>query len=568
MTAGNRHGLKMYSFNTTVRMPDKNIEFLTLFKEYEERYFDKNERLSFYQDAIKRRIVVPKKISVSVREKIREGKELSDSEIQKVLEENVPPNGFSGRVGDFLSAMASQGFIQKQNKRYRLTNLGNDLIENPANESDIYIKSMLGLQYGSIDRFTAKNKAIPFLNTLFVIHGLNEYYRQNDLENPGLSDFEFGVFVLTMTNCNYQKTIQEILTYRKLYLHKNNFEYAMDFVRNQRKILEIQKNTLYGSASYTDEVLRKFRKTSLFTIQNRFRKNYILFSEVEEEKVHLLIQKYQDYRWEKYTDLDTYFYHLETKVLPWEKDDSLYVQILKKKAELIGFQKDLRKMDCKMREEIEKQYNDYVFKNYSLDTMSMELICQELQLINGRIRGKSILPDTENYIKLEWFSALLLSKQFGQYRVQSNLSFFDDGTPRTCAGGNEADIGFSSDEMDYNIEVTTISNKQQQMNYETTSVLRHLAQANKENTRLKRAVFIAPYIHYDTIQIYRLSVSQFDGMLAVPITIDAFIKAVLESESVFSFDEKIQEYYEHMIHMSYEEFEQYINSFDSKQYIN
>ena len=106
------------------------------------------------------------------------------------------------------------------------------------------------------------------------------------------------------------------------------------------------------------------------------------------------------------------------------------------------------------------------------------------------------------------------------------------------------------------------------MNYETTSVLRHLAQANKENTRLKRAVFIAPYIHYDTIQIYRLSVSQFDGMLAVPITIDAFIKAVLESESVFSFDEKIQEYYEHMIHMSYEEFEQYINSFDSKQYIN
>lgn len=162
MTAGNRTGLKMYSFNTTVRMPDKNIEFLELFKKYEGTLFDDAQRTNYYIEAIKTGIVKPMNMTPEIREKIRRGEDLTSDEIKEVLQNNRPRNGFGGRVGDFMSAMASQGFLQKQGKRYRLTNLGNELLTNPENETDIYIKAMINLQYGSIDRNTATNKAIPF----------------------------------------------------------------------------------------------------------------------------------------------------------------------------------------------------------------------------------------------------------------------------------------------------------------------------------------------------------------------------------------------------------------------
>ena len=202
MTAGNRTGIKMYSFNTTVRIPDKNIEFLSLFRKYEGRLFDTEAREQYYIDAINEGIVRPNKISPEVREKLRTGIYLSPDEMAQVLYNNKPRNGFGGRVGDFISAMTSQGFLQKQGMRFRLTKLANELIDKPENEQDIYTKAMLKLQYGSIDRATALNKSIPFLNTIFVLKALNDYYGK---ENRGISEYELGVFVFTMKDCNYKK---------------------------------------------------------------------------------------------------------------------------------------------------------------------------------------------------------------------------------------------------------------------------------------------------------------------------------------------------------------------------
>ena len=97
MTAGNRTGLKMYSFNTTVRMPDKNIEFLELFKKYEGTLFDDAQRTNYYIDAIKTGIVKPMNMTPEIREKIRCGEDLTSDEIKEVLQNNRPRNGFGGR---------------------------------------------------------------------------------------------------------------------------------------------------------------------------------------------------------------------------------------------------------------------------------------------------------------------------------------------------------------------------------------------------------------------------------------------------------------------------------------
>lgn len=558
MTAGNRTGLKMYSFNTTVRMPDKNIEFLELFKKYEGTLFDDSQRTNYYIDAIKSGIVKPMNISPEIREKIRRGIELEAEEIKEVLQNNRPRNGFGGRVGDFISAMSSQGFLQKQGKRYRLTNLGNELLENPENETDIYIKAMINLQYGSIDRNTATNKAIPFLNMIFVMNELQHRYREENIPYKGISDFELGTFVFTMKDCDYKKAVKDILLYRKQYGGNVDYEYAMKYIHEDNGILAISENTL---KDYTDEVLRKFRKTGLFTEDKHYRKSYYNFSSVEEEKIKLLIDNYSDYKWINFKDLDEYFNRIESYVLPWEADDSLYSKILKRKAEIVGLTESLDRMDKKIRDEIESKYNDFIFQNISFDDINYDLIIHELEMINGKQKGVSILPDTENYVKLEWFTSLLLSKKFGKSRVKSNLKFYDDGTPKCCAGGGEADIEFCTPGVNYNIEVTTISNKNQQVNNETTSVLRHLDEKNRTGGGNRTtAIMIAPYVHYDTINIYQISANGISrDTIAVPLTIDAFINIVQEADSYEEFDQKISDYCDLLKKMPVSDFEKLIN---------
>ncbi len=558
MTAGNRKGLKMYSFNTTVRMPDKNIEFLELFKKYEGILFDDAQRINYYVDAIKNGIVKPMKMTSEIREKIRRGEELSKEEVVEILKNNRPRNGFGGRVGDFMSAMSSQGFLQRQGKRYRLTNLGNELLTNPENEADIYIKAMINLEYGSIDRNTATNKAIPFLNMIFVMNELKKYYKTENKPYKGISDFELGTFVFTMKNCNYKKAFKDIIKYRNKFGGTTNIDYAMKYIHENNGILVISKNTL---KDYTDEVLRKFKKTGLFIEDKKYKKSYYNFSPIEEEKINLLIENYSGYKWKKFNDMDEYFNNIESYVLPWEADDSLYAKILKKKAEIVGLTANLDKIDKKIRDEIESKYNDYIFQNSAIDDFNYDLIIHELEIINGKHKGNSILPDTENFVKLEWFVSLLLSKKFGKASVKSNLKFYDDGTPKCCAGGGEADIEFYTSEMNYIIEVTTISNKNQQINNETTSVLRHLDEANRRNCGKKTtAIMVAPYIHYDTINIYQISAKGISkDTIAVPLTIDAFIKTVQESEKFEDFNNKIYEYCEMMKKMRVAEFEKIIN---------
>lgn len=558
MTAGNRTGFKMYSFNTTVRMPDKNIEFLQLFKKYEGTLFDDTRRTEYYIDAIQSGIIKPTKVNFNTREKIRRGEKLTDDEIKEILQNNRPRNGFGGRVGDFMSAMSSQGFLQKQGKRYRLTNLGNELLEKPENETDIYIKAMINLEYGSIDRNTATNKAIPFLNMIFVMNELEKQHEIQKIPYKGISDFELGTFVFSMKDCNYQKSVKNIFEYRALNGNKTNYEYAMKYIHEENGVLAISENTL---KDYTDEVLRKFKKTGLFIEDKQYKKSYYRFSPIEEEKIKLLIDNYSDYKWINYTDTDEYFNRIESYVLPWEADNSLYSQILRKKAEIVGLTDSLKKMDKKIREEIESKYNDYIFQNSVLEDFTYDLIIHELEMINGKCKGKSILPDTEDYVKLEWFTSLLLSKKFGKNYVKSNLKFYDDGTPKCCAAGGKADIEFYTPGMNYNIEVTTISNKNQQVNNETTSVLRHLDETNKSGKGKKTtAIMIAPYIHYDTINIYQISATGISkNTIAVPLTIDAFIKTVQESDSYEEFSQKVNEYCELMKSIPVADFEKMIN---------
>lgn len=562
-TSGRRDGYKLYCFNTSIRMPDKNIEFLEIFKKYEGRLVTSKVKIDIYKDAIQSGALTPINMSSYIKNKIKRGELLTDEEMQDVMENNIPSNGFTGRVGDYIMSLENQAFIQRlgtQRKyRIRLTDLGNKLLEGTHNEQDLYTKAMIGLEYGSTSRVTVDNRANPFLNTIFIIQELRKIFGRENKEFKGITLYEFGLFVLTMKNCKYKKAVDDILKYRKNYGITESEVFANDYLI-ANDIQPYAKETLYGSASYSDEVLRKFKKTGLIAEKRNFQTRYVNFNEQEIEKILLLLEKYKDYSWKMYNSDDDYYEYIETIVLPWEKSSSNYYKVLKRKAEEIDYNINENNVTENDYEEINRLYYQFVFESNDYDQFPYENIVRELQLIDRTIDGDSSLSDIEEYVRFEWFTSLLLASKYGKENVKAHLILDDDGLPLSQAPGNNPDVELLGNNLHYNIEVTTIKNRNQQLNAETTTVARHLAEVNNGKV-ISKALLIAPFIHEDTIRYYRFEAKD-SGVTILPITLGVFLKIVEKAEDIVCFDALIEECSDKLKNNSVVEYEQFINEYE------
>ena len=560
--AGNRRGNKLYSFNTSIRIPDKNIEFLRIFKKYEGKLFTDEVKIQVYKDAIQTGTLTPVRLDSIMRNKIKQGEILDDDELIQIMNENEPTNGFTGRVGDYIMALENQALIQRlgSNRKYRIrvTELGNKLLEDSSYEQDIYTKAMIGLEYGSPVRNTAHNKSNPFLNTLYVINELNNYYK-DDIDYKGLTLYEFGVFVFTMKDCGYKKVVNKIIEYRNVYDTKENDLFAQKYLENN-DIQAYSKGTLYGSASYADEVLRKFKKTGLIVEKRGFRTRYINFNKYELVKIELLIDKYKNYKWKNFHDVDEYFEYIENIVLPWEESNSSFFKVVEDKAKAIDYKINKESISQREYQEINKLYYQYIFENNDYDEFPYENIQMELKLIDRSIDGTTALGDIEEYVRFEWFTALLFASKFGKENVKGNLILDDNGYPLSQAPGGNADVEVFNDKVHYNIEVTTIRNRSQQLNAETTTVARHLASTLSENV-IDKALLVAPFIHEDTIRYYRFEATD-EGVTLVPITIDMLIKIVDKAKSLKEFDLFIEEIAKKLKEGSVEDYKLFISEYE------
>lgn len=562
-TSGRREGYKLYSFNTSIRMPDKNIEFLEIFKKYEGKLVTSEVKIDIYKDAIQSGALTPENMNSNIKAKIKRGELLTEEEMSDVMEHNEPSNGFTGRVGDYIMSLENQAFIQRlgtQRKyRIRLTELGNRLLEGKYNEQDLYTKAMIGLEYGSTSRVTVDNKANPFLNTIFVINELRNHYAQIGEDFKGITLYEFGLFVLTMKNCRYKKAVDDILAYREEYGISESEAFANDYLASNN-IQPYAKETIYGSASYSDEVLRKFKKTGLIVERRTFQTRYINFNEQEIEKIFLLLEKYENYSWKSYNSDDDYYEYIETIVLPWEESSSNYYKVLKRKAEAIDYNLNEEDITANDYEEINKLYYQFVFESNDYDQFPYENIIKELQLIDRTIDGDSSLSDVEEYVRFEWFTSLLLANKYGKENVKAHLILDDEGLPLSQAPGNNPDVELLNNDVHYNIEVTTIKNRNQQLNAETTTVARHLASANTDDL-INKALLVAPFIHEDTIRYYRFEAND-SNVTIVPITLSMFIKLVEKAMDIAQFDALIEECCDKLKNCTIVEYEQFISEYE------
>lgn len=110
-TSGNNKAFKVFSINTTVRNPERNLEFLKVFKTFNGMVFDDEIKLKYLIELVKNGIYKFSIMSEAIKKKLLNDELLNEYEINELLERNPQKTGFAGRVMTQLRALKDQGIL-------------------------------------------------------------------------------------------------------------------------------------------------------------------------------------------------------------------------------------------------------------------------------------------------------------------------------------------------------------------------------------------------------------------------------------------------------------------------
>lgn len=554
--SGNRDGYKIFSINTTVRNPQRNLEFLIHFKKFDGFVFDNKMKINYLIELVKNGVYKFSIIPNHIKEKLENDILLNDKEIDELLYKNPQATGFAGRVMTQLRSLKDQGLLlftgNSKKPTIKMTRLAYLLANKEAYVTDIYSKIMIGLHANNPTRTKIHNKSRVFLNTIFVIDLLKKEWNKQNKIAKGILKHEF-VFILGMKDCNYKKCVQDILLYRSKNGLKNNFGDIKEYLSNNLGLLEVTKNTI---KDYTDEVFRKFEMTGLLVSKGNFENIYYDFSEFNVKKIEAILEYYKDYKFETFNNAEEYINFLENVTLPWIDNIEVRKEVIKNKAEKL--QLNVKKLDFSDLEILEDSL-DRQFYSKSLrkviDDIELDNIYDELEILIQNSDTKSSMENIPEPLRLEYLLALVFGKKFGSEQLFSNLIYNENGVPISYAPAGKVDLEYK----DFLIEATMIKNRSQQLNSETTSIARHMYEKKKQKENELRTMLIAPFIHWDVALFFKFCTKEFESKLA-PLTIKKFLEIIKSSNDLNEFKINFDSCVNQLTQLNSENYTDFVNN--------
>ena len=531
-TSGDRKGYKVFSINTTVRNPKRNTEFLKLFKKYHGEIFDKEKSYQYFFDLVKKGVYRLTNISEAVKMKIENDEELSSSEVATAIKQNPQATGLVGRVMTQLRSMKDQGFlmfepIKRGLKKIYITKLGNDLIENNIDATLIYTKAMMGMHANSPIRVTMLNQSRPFLNTIFTINEVNKRWVLLGNEPKGILYHEFSTFVLSMKDCDYMKSANEIIKYRL----KNKFKIKINELKDylvENNILPIADDSFLKD--YPDDVYRKFEMTGLLTKHGAFNYIYINFSKYNIQKIESILEDYKNYKFEHFSSVKEYYDYINNIEIPWQKDEIIRQKIIESKSQILQIQLD-KSLTLSQQEE----FLDRIFYSKALENavhkFNFKIINRELLILSGLVKEKSKFDEISEPLRLEYLLALLFGKKYGLLGLVSNIIYSEDGSPLHFAPASKCDMMYHNAEGSFILEPTMQRGKNQLLNNETTNIVRHIKDETRKNGLNYRAMMIAPYVHPDIVEFFSYQ-ADHNVVNIAPLNINRFVTLIFDSDNI------------------------------------
>jgi hypothetical protein len=550
---------EVWSFNTTVRNPDRIFNFLKILKTIEGTIFDESGQKRFFAEQIKQRYYKPTKKTLADPALISSvysttGEEIPDNIIGKIVAlyhgefdaaaRGRATAGILNRFGLCVAA-ASQGPV-------KITDLGNKWLKNKISDQELFFKFLLKWQYpNEIEEGYASFNIKPFIGSILLIREVNLEWTKQGHDPLGVSRQEFAYFFPSLTAYSQLKDCaKEIIklrlalkdlhgSARKSYLDRYYQERTHKIFPKTDSILTKQRDL----KDYGDSAIRYFRMSG-FIIQ-RGKGNHVDLSPDRKVEIRSLINSslIKVRPFDNYEDYLTYLVDSNLPKIPWENDADLknikqqVVRLISSFSVDLNIQSQTQTFIESIKNEslksqvakIEEYKNILQIKKLRSYKYNSDKLLESIRGINGTLSDRTPILTTRPSLDLEWFTSISLMVLNDAKEINPSYTIGDDGLP-TGFSNNISDISCLYLNFGMTVEVTLQSGRDQWI-LEGQPVMRHLRDFEGKYLEYGDNIyclFIAKYLHRDTLNTFWNSIRGigYEGrqQKIIPLTIDQYVK--------------------------------------------
>ena len=430
-----------------------------------------------------------------------------------------------------FKALQKFGFVNIIDGKVRITNSGTAFIAENDDYGEIFLRALLKWQLPNpLDRagFPASHGYCikPFVGVLHLICTVNRLCRENGMKEKGLSRGEFELFAITLIDHREIGAMaEEIVRLRKAVARTRattRNDYFNDNARRLRSRFDLKH-----VGDYADNAIRYFRMTKY--IHLRGWGDHI---DIERSRIHEIESLLASDNAAANVSADAYAAYLadiNQPELPGESKSELTqtIHLLNQFAVEQGEEAvstDNRNADelKSIRDELRKAQRIRVGQTERSNLRNSDAVRQCAEELRALRKRKTKKPA----VALEWLTARGLWALNDAVKIAPNCPLGDDGLPTHNAPAGKADIECFYNDFASICEVTLLQDSKQWI-HEAQPVMRHLHAFQTKHVDMDSyCIFIAPKLHNDTINAFRVSAKYgYEGggpQKFVPLTLAEF----------------------------------------------
>ena len=538
---------KLWSFSTTLRHPDRVVDFLTALETFDGKDWNNETQKNFQINLIRYRFYgfgnqqFYNGLLKEQLEKLQNIEyKLSFEEAKNIFEtKNYKDAAMRGRTS--FKPLEKMGIAFIVDKKLQISKLKEYILSSHYNTEELFLKSFLKWQYPNPTSRDFSNKKVynikPFIATLHLINEVNKICEEKNMKVKGISREEYMIFVHSLLHYkNISKQAKSLIDFRlKLESLKSNKE-KNSYIENYKiEFFKEFANATDGNLKdYADNSIRYFRLTRYLTVRGGG--FYIDLEPRRMIEIKKLLEtdnaEAKEFKKDKYI---IYMSDINQPNLPWEEKSELLniyettledIRILENKLsinkkEFLALKEDI--LSLKFEIERLREYRLYL-QNIELK-QKLQDISQIDDVVNrlNNIRNQDLKPS----IALEKYITHALNIINDAKNIKPNSILSDDSDFIFTAPANKADIECYYEKFNSICEVTMLVNRDQWHN-EGQPVMRHFRDFENTSTLENNyCIFVAPSIHRDTINTFWFSIKyEYEGksQKIIPLTISQIIE--------------------------------------------
>ena len=518
---------KLWSFNTTLRNPDRVVDFFNVLAKFEDEEWNEKTQTQYFLEQIQERIYKPSKLNeVEENNYQDESYKFSNDELVNMATRSNKELSIRGRQP--MSACKRLGLVSVENKKLKLSELAKLYKTNQITEREIFINFIFKLQ-GPIPNNSTFNDKNGFNVKLFpalirLITTVNAKM-ENDGHKPyGITRDELDIFGTSLINyedldssinglLNFRKNIKSIKNNKE---HNADIRYLSNFKLDYSKLpkdasKDRQRKTIDKFGEYGDSLLRYLLKTG-FIRSRGFRMVDISESFLPQSKLLDENNEVKPINFSNEKEYFEYLTNLNSYKPPWTEESTLK----QLEDDLISYFKETtgEEINLEKKVELESKYNlsseseivttvrQALIKNKQ-DEMAEEVndplylkdvISKRFSEMAQRKKGEIKDIPVELRFELEYRSFQAILSINDALSVDPTYKSSEDLIPTGFAPGKP---DLTSDYRNFGLvtEVTMMTD-QKQWHHESGAILDHYFEFCKNNTgRPNYLLFLAPKIH-------------------------------------------------------------------------